>query len=111
MKSQAKKAITLSGGAAMLVLAVGFGGGDPLTPGASAPVIASAVGGADLPGQAHPDDPPCVAEPTDPCPPPMDVSANVPSRPQPQTMSTPRTQVFCQPAGAVGAFCYRRIVP
>jgi hypothetical protein len=111
MKSQAKKAITLSGGAAILVLTIGFGGSDLLTSDASAPVITSALGAAHLPGQALADDPPCIAVPTDPCPPPMDVSANAPNRPPPQPPNPPHTQIFCQPAGAVGAFCYRRIVP
>jgi hypothetical protein len=36
--------------------------------GASALAIMSAVGGADLLGQAHADDPHCVANGTDPCP-------------------------------------------
>jgi hypothetical protein len=191
MKSQAKKAIALSSGAAILVLAVGLGDGGLLPSGttttttrsssitpasrppplpqdislsehpegasrygqtfktgekimsarqhsetpdrkrpryraslvvpklaqraviadAGASLIAGAVGDVDLPGQADADNPPCVADPTNPCPPPVDVSADSPSRPQPQITSPPRTQIICQPAGAVGAFCYRRIVP
>jgi hypothetical protein len=78
---------------------------------ASASAIAGAVGDVDLPGQARADNPPCVADPTNSCPPPVDVSADSPSRPQPQITSPPRMQIICQPAGAVGAFCYRRIVP
>jgi hypothetical protein len=71
--------------------------------GADAPVTASTVGDAHLARQAHADDPPCVADPTNLCPPPVDVSADSPSR--------PRTQIICQPAGMFGQFCYRRKVP
>ena len=121
MKSQAKKAITLSGGSAILVLVVGFGGGDLLPTSttttttiadAGALVTASAVGGAELLGQAPANNPPCVVDPTNPCPPLVEDSANWPSRPQPEISSTPRTQIICQPAGPRwGAFCSRRIVP
>lgn len=192
MKSQAKKAIAVSSGAAILVLAVGFGDGRLLPSGTttttttpsssiapasrppplpldlslsehpedasrygqtrktgqkimsarqhaetadrkrprnraslvvpnlapraviadvSAPVLAGAVGDVDLPEQARADNPPCGADPTNPCSPPVDVSADSPSRPQPQITSPPRTQIICQPAGIFGQFCYRRIMP
>jgi hypothetical protein len=177
MKPQAKKAITLSGGAAILVLAVGFGDGTLLPSGTtttttapsstitpesrppplpldlsrseppdapstygqtlktgekrprsrasllvlklaqreliadgSASVTAGAVGDVDLPGQADADNPPCVADTTNACPPPVDDSAASPSRPQPQITGPPRTQIICQPA-TIGAFCYPRKVP
>ena len=129
MKSQVKKAITLSGGAAILVLAVAFGGGDLSPSGTTirgsssiAPafrpavltqdvslsehfkkVIASAVGGGKLLGQAYADDPPCVTDSTTPCPPQRGDLANSPS--------PPRTQTICRPAGIFGQHCYRRLVP
>jgi hypothetical protein len=190
MKSQAKKAIALFSGAAILVLALGFGGGGllqsrtttttttrpydstpasrrPLLPRAlslsenpgdanrygqslktsesimaarqhpetpdrkpprnralqvvpklaqravithaSASIIAGTVGSADLPGQGRAGDQPCDADPTNPCPPPVDVSADSPSRPQPQR--PPRTRIICQPAGVFGQFCSSRLVP
>lgn len=144
MKSQAKKAITLSGGAAFLVFAVGFGGGDPLPTGTTttpsplqdvslcehlgessgcgqtlktggpldrALVVASAVSGADLLRQAPEENPLCVAGPTNPCLPPLEDSADSPSRPQPQATSRPRKKIICQSlAPKWGAFCYTRRV-
>jgi hypothetical protein len=75
--------------------------------GVSALVVASGVGGAGLLGQAQANNPQCVASPTDPCPPPADGSANPPSQARLQDPNPPRMHVYCQPAGKVGAFCYR----
>ncbi len=129
MKYQATKAFTLSGGAAILVLAIGFGGHElspsgTTTRGSStiAPafrppmlpqdvslskhleeVVARAVSGAGPMGRAHEGGPPCVTDSTNPCPPVVDDSANWPS--------PPRTQTFCRPAGTFGQHCYRRLLP
>ena len=62
--------------------------------GASAPLIVSAVGGADLLGQAHAESPQCIANATDLCAPPVGDAAN--------TSSPPRIQMICQPAGPKG---------
>lgn len=129
MKSQATKAIALSGSAAILVLAVGFGSGDLSPNGATTTrssstatafrppvlkqdvslsehlkeVIASDVGGAKLLGQAHADDPPCVTDSTNPCPPQRGELAISPS--------PRRTQTICSPAGMAGQHCYRQLLP
>lgn len=159
MKLQAKQAITLSGATAILLLAVGFEGGD-LSPSDTTPtrssriaptfrswlvpsdvslssgqraefpdrlqprngalpavpklpqgaviadatsLTASAGAGVDLLGQANADDPPCVVDPANPCPPAVGSSANSPS--------PRRTQTTCRPAGIFGQHCFRRIVP
>lgn len=65
--------------------------------GAATVVILGAVGGAELPGQDRASGPPCVGTATDPCPPPVEGSADLPSG-----------QVFCHPAGIFGQHCYRR---
>jgi hypothetical protein len=75
---------------------------------ASVLVIMSAVGGTDLPGQAHADDTPCLVSAVnaaDPCPPQTDPpGADPPHR--------PRIATFCQPAGPkAGVFCRQQIVP
>jgi hypothetical protein len=74
---------------------------------AGALVITSAVGAADLLGQAHADNPQCVTNPTVQCPPPAPESANVPNQPGQQSTNQPRTHVVCQPAGMFGQHCYR----
>jgi hypothetical protein len=72
--------------------------------GTSALVIMSAVGGAELLGQAHADAPPCVANVTDPC-----------AQQDPPQVDPPHRdhiRVFCQPGGAKwGAFCRQQWVP
>lgn len=129
MKSQATKAIALSGGAAILVLAVGFGGGDPspnsatttrspsialvfgpplLSPAVSlsahlAEVVARVASRSGPVGQAHAGGPTCVTDSTNPCPPEVGDSANLPS--------PPRTTTMCRPAGIFGQHCYRRLLP
>lgn len=107
MKTQAKKAIALAGGAAILVLAVGFGGGDLSPNGATttrSSSIALAFRSPPQVGQAHAGGPTCVTDSTNPCPPPVvDDSANAPS--------PLRTQTICRPAGKFGQHCYRRLVP
>src|SRR5581483_2361167 len=123
------KAITLSGGAAILVSAVGFGGNElspistttrssstiaaafrpPMFPQNVSlskhldEVVARAVSGVGPMGRAHEGGPPCVADSTNPCPPVVDDSANGPT--------PPRTQTFCRPAGTFGQHCYRRLLP
>jgi hypothetical protein len=76
---------------------------------ASVLTIMSAVGVADLLGQAHAD-PQCVAGAADRCPPQAD-----PPRADPPEADPPRRphiQIFCQPGGALwGAFCRQQIVP
>jgi hypothetical protein len=75
-----------------------------LIAGTSALAIMSAVGGAELLGQAHADDPPCVANVTDPC-----AQQN---RPQVDPPHRNHIRVFCQPGGAKwGAFCRQQWVP
>jgi hypothetical protein len=71
--------------------------------GASALVLAGAVGGGDLLAQAHAQGPQCVTNPTVQCAPPAPESANTPN--QPGQQSPPR--VFCKPAGTFGQHCYR----
>ncbi|ORV15366.1 hypothetical protein AWB95_07750 [Mycobacterium celatum] len=75
-------------------------------------VMISGTGIAGLPGQARADTPQCVADQTDPCPPPADgsVDPSTPPRVQQRMANRPRLQIICQPAAKVGAFCYRRIV-
>jgi hypothetical protein len=75
--------------------------------GASALVLVGAVGGAGLLGQAHANTPQCVANATDPCPPPVNGSTNPQNQLHQQSADQPREHVVCQPAGKVGAFCYR----
>jgi hypothetical protein len=73
--------------------------------GAGVLAIISAVGGADLLGQAHADNPQCVANAMDPCP----VLADAPNADPPHS---PQVQTFCQPAGSKwGTHCFRRIAP
>jgi hypothetical protein len=55
--------------------------------GASALAIMSAVGGADLLGQAHADDPQCVANAADACPPQADPPRADPPRADPPQLS------------------------
>jgi hypothetical protein len=69
--------------------------------GVSVLTIMSAIGGADLLGQAHAD-PQCVAGGADPCSP---QAADPP--PQADPPPRPRYQTVCQPAAKTGAFCYR----
>lgn len=75
---------------------------------AGALAIASAAGGGDLLGQARADNPQCVANAADPCPPVLDESANSVNQPRLQATNPHRKHVFCQPTVKVGAFCYRR---
>jgi hypothetical protein len=72
--------------------------------GASVLTIMSAIGGADLLGQAHAD-PLCVTNGTEPCQPQADPprAGPPPADPPPG----PRFQTVCQPAAKTGAFCYR----
>ncbi|BCQ09510.1 hypothetical protein JMUB5695_02954 [Mycobacterium heckeshornense] len=74
--------------------------------GAGALVLAGAVGGTGLVAQAHANTPQCVADTTDPCP-PVGGSANPQNQLRQQSADQPREHVVCQPAGKVGAFCYR----
>lgn len=129
MKSQVTQAIALSGGAAILVLAVGVGGGDLSPNGATTTrtssiaqtfrppslppdvalsahlgeVVPSAVGSAEPVGQAHAGGPTCGTDSTNPCPPALDGSVNSPS--------PPRTKTVCRPAGMAGQHCYRQLLP
>jgi hypothetical protein len=77
--------------------------------GASVLTIMSAVGGADLLGQAQAD-PLCVSSGTDPCPPQAE-----PPRADPPPADPPHRshiRVYCQPGGAKwGAFCRQQWVP
>ncbi|ODR14301.1 hypothetical protein AWC26_10770 [Mycobacterium shimoidei] len=75
--------------------------------GAGALLIASAIDGADLMGQARADNPQCAATSTDPCPPVPDRSITVRDA-GPQPADRPHGHLICQPAGKSGAFCYRR---
>lgn len=73
--------------------------------GAGLLAIISALGGADVLGQAHADPPQCVANATDPCAPQADLANAAPPQPS-------HIQTFCQPAGAKwGVFCFQRRVP
>jgi hypothetical protein len=72
--------------------------------GAGMLAIFSGVGGAGLFGQAHADDPACVANPTDSCP---DQANLVNTNPPPKR----HIEVFCQPAGMAGQHCSHRWVP
>jgi hypothetical protein len=72
--------------------------------GTSALVIMSAVGGAELLGQAHADAPPCVANVTDP--------RAQQDPPQVDPRHRNHIRVFCQPGGAKwGAFCRQQWAP
>lgn len=106
MKSQVTKAIALSGGAASLVLALAFAGGD-LSPNGATNTLSSSIelafGSPLLVGQAHAGDPPCITDSTNPCP---QVAGDVTASPSP-----PRTQRVCQPAGMFGQHCYYRLLP
>ncbi len=93
MKSQVKKAITLSGGAAVLVLAVGFGGYE-LSPSGTTPTGSSSI------ALAYAGEPPCITDSTNPCP---QVAGDVTNSPSPPPM-----QIICRPAGTFGQHCYRR---
>ncbi|EID15784.1 hypothetical protein MXEN_06213 [Mycobacterium xenopi RIVM700367] len=75
--------------------------------GAGALVLVGAVGGPGLVAQAHANTPQCVANATDPCPPPPGGSPGPQNQLQQQSADQPREHVVCQPAGKVGAFCYR----
>jgi len=67
--------------------------------------IISGVGGADLLGQAHADEPDCVANMTDPCLQHEDL-------PNPDPPPRSHIRVTCQPGGSKwGAFCVQRWVP
>lgn len=72
--------------------------------GAGALAIMSGVGGTDLVGQAHADDPVCVADAVDSCPRLADT---------PKPYATPRShiRVSCQPAGIFGQHCRQLRVP
>lgn len=113
MKSQATKAITLSGGTAILVLAVGVGVGDLSPNGATTTrsssiaqefrppplpsdvslsarlgeVLSSSGGSVEPVGQAHPGDPTSVKSP-----------------------SPPRTQMVCRPVLKFGQHCYNQLL-
>lgn len=75
-------------GAGMLAMVGGVGG----------------VGAAGLVGQAHADDPTCVANGTGQCP---DKANLVNTNPPPQR----HLQNYCQPAGMAGTHCFQRWVP
>jgi hypothetical protein len=76
---------------------------------ASVLTIMSAVGGADLLGQAHAD-PQCVANAAGACPPQADPPQADPPRADPPHRS--HIQIYCQPGGAMwGAFCRQQWVP
>jgi hypothetical protein len=76
---------------------------------ASVLTIMSAVGGAELMGQAHAD-PQCVANAADACPPQADPPQADPPRADPPDRS--HIRVYCQPGGAKwGAFCRQQWVP
>jgi hypothetical protein len=76
---------------------------------ASVLTIMSAVGGADLLGQAHAD-PQCVANAADACPPQAHPPQADPPRADPPHRS--HIQIYCQPGGAKwGAFCRLQWVP
>jgi hypothetical protein len=64
--------------------------------------IISGVGGADLLGQAHADNPDCVANAVNSCPRLVDAPKPDPPR---------RIQTFCQPAGMAGQHCFQRLAP
>lgn len=103
MKSQATKALVLCGGAAILVIAFGAGGGDLSPNGATtthSSSIALAFQSPFLVGQAHAGDPPCGTDSTNPCP---QVAGDVAQAPSPPPMQT-----VCVPAGRAGQHCYRR---
>lgn len=72
-------------------------------------VILSGVDGADVMGQAHADEPQCIANATAPCPQQVDKQqADLPKA----GPLRPRTRVFCQPAGPMaGTHCFQRLVP
>lgn len=72
--------------------------------GAGMLAIFGGVGGAGLVGQAHADDPPCVATATNSCP---DHANLVNTNPPPKR----HLQNYCQPAGVAGAHCFQRWVP
>lgn len=95
MKSQATKALALCGGAAILVIALGLGGGDLSPTGAPATHSSSIAL-----GQAHLGDPLCGTDSTNPCP---QVAGDVAKAPSPPPMQT-----VCVPAGRAGQHCYRR---
>ena len=64
--------------------------------------IIGGLGGAGLVGQAHADDPPCLAGAADPC-----LVGAPRSDPPPQR----RTQTVCRPAGMAGQHCFQQRVP
>lgn len=66
--------------------------------------IVSGVGGADLLGQAHADNPDCVASAVDSCP-------RLADAPKPDNPRPPRVRTFCQGAGMAGQHCFQRLVP
>jgi hypothetical protein len=66
--------------------------------------IISGVGGTGLLGQAHADDPNCVANAVDQCPRLVDA-------PRPDAPPRSHTRVTCQPAGIFGQHCTKHWVP
>ena len=101
MKSQVTKAITLSGGAAILALAVAFAGGD-LSPNGATNTRSSSIALA-FGSSLHAGDPPCITDSINPCP---QVADGVTPLPSP-----PRTHRVCQPLGRYGQHCYNRLLP
>ncbi|BBZ14199.1 hypothetical protein MBRA_43940 [Mycobacterium branderi] len=69
-------------------------------------VMLSGAGVTGLPGQARADNPQCVADQTDPCPAPVEGSADTASQSRMQPTSRPHIRRLCQPA-RIGAFCYQ----
>jgi hypothetical protein len=76
--------------------------------GASTLAIMSAVGGADLLGQAHADDPQCVAGAADACPPQADPPRADPPQADPPQAHRPQLSQTCIGGGPKtgGAHCW-----
>jgi hypothetical protein len=79
-----------------------------LIAGASVLAIMSAVDGANLLGQAHANEPQCIANATGPCPPQAD-----PPQPDPPRADPPQLRTVCTGGGPKtgGGHCFQEIVP
>ena len=81
--------------------------------GASVLAIMSAVAGADLLGQAHADDTPCVANATGPCPSQADPPQADPPQADPLQADPPQLRTVCIGGGPKtgGEHCFQEMAP
>jgi hypothetical protein len=81
--------------------------------GAGTLAIISGVGGVDLLGQAHADDPQCIANATDACPQQADLARADPPRADPPRADPPQLSRVCTGGGPFsgGAHCWQVPAP